>query len=310
MTDAKARYVARQLAREEAESGYLPSPPSSEEDTLWRGLTRGGELRILVARATRSVREIASNLHANGETGRLLAELVVGGLLVRSTLDPDAQIQLTVRNPGAAGSLYLDVWASARGFRASVQHPDARERPDAPLFVGGEFDLVRSRGGAPHRSAKVLVGETLPEAFMAHLLESDQVRAILQVDVRFDADRVLHACGFLVQLTPEGGRADIERMLQNLERMGPLSDAMTKSDPDGRGFGDQLLTGYRWDQSAREEVEFVCRCSRERLVAILRSLPDDEVQDMVAQGEPIETTCEFCRTRYEIPPEELQTPAE
>lgn len=306
MSRAKARYLARRLAREEAGTAFLPSRPPLAEDTLWRGLTRGGELRVLVVRATRSVREISAALDANAETGRLLAELTVGGLLVRSAMDPDAQMQLTVRNRGGAGSLYLDVWPSGRGFRASVQHPRAHARPALPVFHGGEFDLVRSRaGGRPHRSAKLLGDESLTEAFMAHLLESDQIRAVLQPDVRFDGDELMYACGVLVQVTPEGGPEDIQRLLGNLKQMPPIADLMSEADPDGHAACERILSGYRWDQSAREEVAFVCRCSRERLVALLRGLSEDEVREMVATGEPIETTCEFCRAKYEISPDEL-----
>ena len=306
MSDAKARYYARQLAREEAESQLLPTVPALDVDTLWRGMTRGGELRLLVVRAAQSIREMASTLGANEETTALLAELTLGGLLVRSAMDPDAQMQLTVRNPGSAGSLYLDVWPSGRGFRASVQHPEARGQAE-PLFSGGEFDLLRSRTGrTPHRSARLLSSETLPEAFMAHLLDSDQIRAVLKLDVRFDGPDLSHACGFLVQVTPEGERADIERLLANLESVPQLGDAMSEGDPDGRAFATSLFDGYRWDQAARESVAFECRCSRERLVAVLRSLPDDEVQEMVDAGEAIETTCEFCRAMYAISPTELR----
>lgn len=306
VSGAKARYYARQLAREEAESQLLPSVPALEVDTLWRGMTRGGELRVLVVRATKSIREMAGTLGSNDETTALLAELTLGGLLVRSAMDPDAQMQLTIRNPGAAGSLYLDVWPSGRGFRASVQHPEARGGEASALFAGGEFDLLRSRAGRPpHRSARLLSTETLPEAFMAHLLDSDQIRAVLQLDVRFDGPDLTRACGFLVQVTPEGGRADIERLLANLEGVPKLADAMSEDDPDGRAFATRLFDGYRWDQAAREDVAFECRCSRDRLVAVLKSLPDDEIREMVDAGEPVETTCEFCRAKYAIPPSEL-----
>lgn len=306
MSLSKARYFARQIAREEAASQFLPDPPPRTSDTLWRGLTRGGELRLLVVRATRSVRDGVQTLGAGVDAARLLAELTTGGLLVRSAMDPDAQMQLTIRNPGAAGTLYLDVWPSGGGYRASVQHPGAEERPEAPLFEGGEFDLMRSRAsGAPHRSVKILGRETLAEAFMAHLLESDQIRAVLQLDVRASEQELTDACGFLVQVTPEGKREDIERLLRNLESIPPLADLMTDGDPDARAFGDRLFEGYRWDQAAREDVAFVCRCSRERLVAVLRSLPSEEVSDMIQRGEPIETTCEFCRTKHGIAPEEL-----
>ncbi len=305
MSGAKARYFARRWAREEAASQYLPTVPSRTEDTLWRGLTRNGELRLLVVRATSSVQESVRTLGADPATARLLAELTVGGLLVRSATDPEAQVQLTIRNPGAAGRLYLDVWRAGQGYRASVENPTAGATGE-PLFRGGEFDLMRSRAsGPPHRSVRLLGEEGLAEAYMAHLLESDQIRAILQLDVRADHRGVTHACGFLVQVTPEGTRDDVEQLLGNLDRVPAPADLMTEADPDGRAFGDQILAGYRWDQAARENVSFVCRCSRERLVAILRSLPEDERREMVEEAEPIETTCEFCRAKYLIAPTEL-----
>lgn len=307
MSRSRARLFARQLAREEAPSAFLPTVPPFSEDTLWRGLTRNGEMRLLVARATRSLRDGVAVLGAGPEGAGLLGELTVGGLLVRSVLDPQAQVQLTIRNPGAAGRLYLDIWGGGEGYRATLENPDATGRPDLPLFAGGEFDLMRSRAsGTPHRSVRLLSGESLPEAYMAHLLESDQIRAVLRLDVRVGDDGLTHACGFLVQVTPEGGREDVERLLANLEALPRLGDVMGEEDPDGRAFADRLFDGYRWDQSAREEVSFTCRCSRERLVAILRSLPSQEREEIAEEGVPVETTCEFCRARYEIAPAELE----
>ena len=140
----------------------------------------------------------------------------------------------------------------------------------------------------------------------AEAVFAEQIRAVLRLDVRVGDDGLTHACGFLVQVTPEGGREDVERLLANLEALPRLGDVMGEEDPDGRAFADRLFDGYRWDQSAREEVSFTCRCSRERLVAILRSLPSQEREEIAEEGVPVETTCEFCRARYEIAPAELE----
>ena len=82
-------------------------------------------------------------------------------------------------------------------------------------------------------------------------------------------------------------------------------NAMSEADPDARAWVDRLLGGYRWDQSAREPVAFVCRCSRERHLAILSALPSEDLQDMVESAQPIEIACEFCRREYVIQPREL-----
>ena len=307
MSKLTERYLARRLARAEAPSGYLDPPPPLAEDTLWRGLTRNGELRLLVARATGTVAEIAGTLAAGRRGAELLAELVVGGLLLRSTLDPDSQLQVTVRSRGPAGRLYLDVWPSGRGLRASLERPAAHLPLGSPLLDGGQIEVARAREGiAPYRSARSFGSETLSQLFEAHLLESDQIVAALRLDVRIEDDRVAHASGCLVQVTPEGTRADLARLLASFGPLPPLGDAMTDADPDARAWADGLLAGYRWDQSAREPIAFVCRCSRERLLAILRALPEEEVAEMAAAARPIEITCEFCRARYEIDPGELR----
>lgn len=306
MSDILERYRARRSAWAEAPSRFLDPAPKLAEDTLWRGLTRNGELRFLVARATTTTSEIARTLGAHRDGTRLLASLVLGGVLARSTLDPDAQLQITVRDRGPGGRLYLDVWPSGRGLRASLEHPAADLGPDPEVLRAGELEIVRSRsGGTPYRSSRNYESKTLPQLFEIHLLESDQIVAMLRLDVRFDGDDLSLAAAFLVQVTPEGTREDLARLVSNLDSLPPLGDGMTEDDPDGRAWTTRLLDGYRWDQSAREPIEFVCRCSRDRLLAILGALPGADLDEMIAAGKPIETSCEFCKARYEIDPAEL-----
>jgi len=51
-------------------------------------------------------------------------------------------------------------------------------------------------------------------------------------------------------------------------------------------------------------LEARCRCSRERISRILRSFPQDDIDDM--RQDPVTTvTCEFCNTSYEFTPDDL-----
>ena len=119
-------------------------------------------------------------------------------------------------------------------------------------------------------------------------------------------DAVESCAGFLVQVTPEGTRADLERLVENLDTLPPLESAMSVADPDAREWAGRLLTGFRWDQCAREKVAFVCRCSRDRVVAALASLPKADLLELSAGGIPTETVCEFCNETYRIPVSELR----
>lgn len=52
-------------------------------------------------------------------------------------------------------------------------------------------------------------------------------------------------------------------------------------------------------------LAFGCRCSRERMVNVLRSFPRDEIDDMVEDG-AITVTCEFCNQSYKFDPEAVK----
>jgi redox-regulated HSP33 family molecular chaperone len=238
------------------------------EDTLWRGLTRQGEARILVARTTRATAETAARLGCSDEGARLVAELLTAGLLVRSTLNPEAQLQISISNAGSAGRLLADFWPGDSGMRASIAHPQSISARDGALVGEGVMTVVRSRGiREPYRSATTLLPSGVGDTMMEYLLHSEQILSFLRVEVAVAGGAVAESVGFLVQAMPEGSRADLERLVRNLEAQPPLLGAMSARDPDARGWSERLLDGFRWDQCACASravarASGFCRCSR------------------------------------------------
>ncbi|HZR81691.1 MAG TPA: Hsp33 family molecular chaperone HslO [Candidatus Binatia bacterium] len=303
---AVERYRRLRAERLAGPPRWVEPVPSLAEDTLWRGLTREGELRVLVARTTRAASETARRLGCSDGAARVAAELVTAGLLVRSTLNPEAQLQISIANPGSAGRLLADVWAGEAGVRASIARPGSTAERDGPLLAEGVVNVVRTRGRRePYRSSTTFLASGIGDTMMEYLLHSEQILSFLRLEVAVADGDVSESLGFLVQAMPEGSRADLERLVRNLEGLPPLLGAMSPDDPDGRAWAAELLAGFRWDQCARERVAYACRCSRERVLAMLASLPQKDVLDLVSAGEPAETTCEFCRAVYRVAPSEL-----
>jgi molecular chaperone Hsp33 len=46
------------------------------------------------------------------------------------------------------------------------------------------------------------------------------------------------------------------------------------------------------------DVRFQCRCSRERVANVLRSLGLEEVRSVIAEQGAVTVTCEFCQRPY------------
>jgi molecular chaperone Hsp33 len=49
-----------------------------------------------------------------------------------------------------------------------------------------------------------------------------------------------------------------------------------------------------------QEVKFECRCSRERVANLLRSLGAEEVRSVIAEQGACTVTCEFCQRPYKF----------
>jgi molecular chaperone Hsp33 len=49
---------------------------------------------------------------------------------------------------------------------------------------------------------------------------------------------------------------------------------------------------------APQPLTDTCRCSRERVVRVLRAMPESELDDMKAEDGLVHVTCEFCTADY------------
>jgi molecular chaperone Hsp33 len=49
-------------------------------------------------------------------------------------------------------------------------------------------------------------------------------------------------------------------------------------------------------------VRYECRCTRERVANVLRSLGVDEVRSVIAEQGAVTVTCEFCQKPYRFDP--------
>jgi len=152
-----------------------------------------------------------------------------------------------------------------------------------------------------------LDGDCVDDFLMNYLLESEQILSLVRSDVAVGADgRIARALGYLIQLMPEGGRGDLARIAANLTGAPALGDGMTAADPDGRLWAEGLLDGFKWDQVAREPVAFRCRCSRDRMLSMLSSLPRRDLADLAHGSEPLELVCDYCGDKFQVRPAELR----
>jgi molecular chaperone Hsp33 len=105
-------------------------------------------------------------------------------------------------------------------------------------------------------------------------------------------------------LTPDGyASADPDEAEDNWRRAVILLSTASDAELVDRELPITELVWRLYHEDAPEafpvrHLQFGCRCSRERIVSVLRSFPRAEIEAMKENDEAVLVKCEFCATEY------------
>ena len=278
-----------------------------------RAVTEDGFVK-LSAITGRDVVERARQIHdltpvCTAALGRTLCATSILGDLLK---EADASVTVRINGGGPIGSV-MAVADSLGNVRGYVQNPrvDLPKRPDGKLDVGGAvgkngmLTVSRDLGlKEPYIGSTKLVSGEIAEDFTAYFAESEQVGAACGLGVLVGNDRsVLAAGGFLVQLLPGAPDSLIGTLEENIRAMGQVTGVLTDGDADT--LADRVLAGLAPRVLARQEVQYRCYCSRERVLEAVSSVGAEALREMADSGTPTEVSCQFCDAVYSFSPAEI-----
>jgi molecular chaperone Hsp33 len=231
--------------------------------------------------------------------------VVTGTILLRETMSPAHRLQCLLRSADGA-CLWLGDSDPDGGSRGLFTRKD---RKAAASIKGGTLEVVRTlHNGELHRGViQVPLGGTMSQALMVYLQESEQVVSMLAIACVLGEDHVVAAGGYIVQLLPEvdqGPLAVMAERLRDFEDIGPL---LAKLDAATSPLMDEILYGMPFTRLEESVLEWKCRCSAERVLASLATLPLEDLVALSADDEALETSCDFCGTEYVVSPAELRS---
>jgi molecular chaperone Hsp33 len=177
-------------------------------------------------------------------------------------------------------------------------------------------------GQQPYQGVVPLFGdqgeklENISEVLEHYMLQSEQLDTVL---VLAADDKV--AAGLLIQRLPiEGennlaGRADslmresVLGLSEDFSRISILTKSLKREELLGLD-AETILHRLYWEEPlARFEPfigetgpRFACRCNRERVGNMIRSLGTEEVDSIIAEQGQVEVGCDFCGAQYRFDP--------
>jgi len=182
-----------------------------------------------------------------------------------------------------------------------------------PVLLGsGYVAFTVDQGGENGRYQGIveLSGETLGDAAMAWFANSEQVDSHIVAAARKSASGWTASALMVQRVAADGGSNTAgdkaaqddawntaEMLLRSVTR-----EELVDPDLAAEDLVFRLFNALRPHVAPAQPVLDQCRCSPEKVEAVLERMSPDELSGLVADSGMIEVTCEFCKTMRAVDP--------
>lgn len=254
----------------------------------------------------------------------LLGEACVLAAIVGSALKFEGRLIVQAQGDGPVRYVVADydTAGTLRGFcrfdpEGVAAASEGFVRPGAQTLLGkGVFMMTIDRGEDFERTQGItpIEGESLSLCAEHYFTQSEQVPTKVRLavgQVTTDAGTSWRAGGAMIQvIASDDARGSTEDVWERTRAL-----FFTLGDDeliDPTISAETLLYRLFHEDGVRLEgaktLAAVCRCSRERIVAVMQSFPVEDRAEMIEDDGKIHATCEYCSTVYEIDPSEIEQP--
>ena len=284
------------------------------KDYLVRATAADAQIRAFAA-TTRQMVETARQKHdtSPGVTAALGRLLTAGSMMGSMLKGEEDLLTLQVTGDGPMGGMTVtaDSKGHVKGYANEPQvilPANSQGKLDVGGAVGSGILRVIQDSGLkdPYVGQTVLQTGEIAEDLTYYFATSEQVPSSVGLGVLMERDNtVRQAGGFIVQLMPFAEEETISRLEQNLGKIRSVTSMLDEGLTPEELLG-LVLEGMDIQFRDTCEVEFSCSCSKERVEKALISIGREEIDKMIADGEPIEVKCHFCNKGYQFSVQELE----
>jgi molecular chaperone Hsp33 len=269
----------------------------AQHDQLHRYLFEQFAVRGELVTVSETWKQILENHNYPLPVKNLLGELLVATSLLTATLKfaGDITVQLQGDGPMTLAVINGNNQQQMRGV-ARVQG-DVPENADLKTLVGNGYLVITisPEEGERYQGVVGLEGDTLAACLEDYFMRSEQLPTRLFIRTG-EVDGQPAAGGMLLQVLPAQ-----DAQTNDFEHLATLTETVKAEELFNLSATDVLWRLYHEEEVTvydPQAVEFKCTCSRERCAGALKTLPDEEIDSIMAEDGEIDMNCDYCGTHY------------
>jgi len=269
----------------------------TQHDQLHRYLFENHAVRGELVTVSDTWQRIMENHDYPQPVKKVLGELLVATSLLTATLkfDGDITVQLQGDGPMTLAVINGNNKQQMRGV-ARVQGDIADDASLKDLIGNGYLVItIAPQEGERYQGVVGLEGDTLAACLEDYFMRSEQLPTRLFIRTG-EVDGKAAAGGMLLQVLPaQDAQIDDFNHLATLTETIKAEELLTlpANDVLWRLYHEEDVTLYD-----PQSVVFTCSCSRERCAAAIRTLPDEEIDSILAEDNEIDMNCDYCGSHY------------
>ncbi|MCZ4059956.1 Hsp33 family molecular chaperone HslO [Pantoea sp. LMR881] len=265
----------------------------SVQDQLHRYLFENAAVRGELVNVSNTWRETIKNHDYPAPVQTLLGELLVATSLLTATLKFDGEITVQLQGDGPL-SLAVINGNNKQELRGVARHKG--EIPaDSTLksMVGNGYLVITisPEKGERYQGVVGLEGETLAECLEDYFMRSEQLPTRLFIRTNDKG-----AAGILLQVLPAQ-----ETSKEDFDHLAALTETIKSEELIDLPANDVLWRLYHQEEATvydPQPVIYKCTCSRERCGDVLKTLPQEEVDEIIEEDGKIDMHCDYCGSHY------------
>jgi molecular chaperone Hsp33 len=268
---------------------------TDDDDILYRFLLERAQLRGVLVRLTSSWQQVRSRADYPPVVADLLAKALTASAVFTGNIKFEGSLSIQLKAAGALTLLFAECGHDGRVRGLARWQPDLP--PDFRLSASGSpllaITIENAASGQRYQGIVPVDDDDLAVLFARYFERSEQLPT--RVLLACDGER---CAGLMVQQLPASG-AGVDPDAWN--RVGHLLATATPDELLNLD-AERLLLRLFHEETVRvlatQPLQFGCRCSRERVAGVLRTLGREEALASLQDDGRAEVTCEFCNTHY------------
>lgn len=269
----------------------------ANQDQLHRYLFENYAVRGELVTVSNTWKEVLENHNYPLPVKNLLGELLVATSLLTATLKFAGDITVQVQGDGPMSLAVIN--GNNRQQMRGVARVQGEIADNASLktLVGNGYLVITitPEEGERYQGVVGLEGETLAECLEDYFQRSEQLPTRLFIRTG-DVEGQPAAGGMLLQVLPAQ-----DTQAEDFEHLAVLTETVKAEELFTLPANEVLWRLYHEEEVTLydpQDVEFKCTCSRERCAGALKTLPDEEVDSILAEEGEIDMHCDYCGNHY------------